>query len=112
VNSTICSQPETVDIVDLIECVLEDSKKEFERLPINYETVQQFLKSMDTEYHRGVAKVLLCANRSRNEIVALGINSDQTASMVKHIKLMVQALENVNLAASDIVHLHLHDQEA
>ena len=47
------------------------------KIEINRENVDMLLSSMDTEYDKNVAKVILSAGRSRAQIDELGINADQ-----------------------------------
>lgn len=49
-----------------------------ERLMLDAEKVKSVMGTMDTEWDRKVARVLLSANRSRNQLEEIGINSDKT----------------------------------
>ena len=109
-HSIVCLRPDTVDIVGLTELLISDSKECFSRLDITYETVQSLIHSMDSEHDKHVAKVLLCANRSRNEIEKLGFKPDEIPRLVEKAKWVARELENVKFAAEDIAHLRLREQ--
>ena len=111
-NSFVCLRPDDIDIANLVEVIFRDTKQSSEKFQINYESLQMLLQSMDTEYDKQVAKILICANRSRSQISALGIDPDSIPSLTNHIQLVAGEVENVQQAATDIVRLRLIEQES
>jgi hypothetical protein len=65
-----------------------------ERLVIDAEKVKSVLGTMDTEWDRKVARVLLSANRSRNQLDELGIDSDKTNADIQKVRF---SLININI---------------
>ena len=77
------------------------------KIEINRENVDMLLNSMDTEYDKNVAKVMLSAGRSRAQIDELGINADNIVSLSEKVALVGQEVKNSLIAAEDLVKLHI-----
>jgi hypothetical protein len=72
--------------------------------------VQNALKSMDTEWDRFSAKFLLLGNKSQNEIENLGIKPEKMLTHIERFKLIIEELQNTQIAAADMVQLQLKDK--
>ena len=77
------------------------------KIEINRENVDMLLNSVDTEYDKNVAKVILSAGRSRAQIDELGINADNIVSLCEKVALVGQEVKNSLIAAEDLVKLHI-----
>ena len=77
------------------------------KIEINRENVDMLLNSMDTEYDKNVAKVILNAGRSRAQTDELGINADNIVSLSEKVALVGQEVKNSLIAAEDLVKLHI-----
>ena len=77
------------------------------KIEINRENVDMLLNSMDTEYDKNVARVILSAGRSRAQIDELGINADNIVSLSEKVALVGQEVKNSLIAAEDLVKLHI-----
>lgn len=56
------------------------------------------LASMETEYDRWVAKLLVCTGKSRQEIYDLGFKPERVVKLLRELKERFCAWENVNVA--------------
>ena len=75
---------------------------------LSRENVDMLLNSMDTEYYKNVAKVILSAGRSRAQIDELGINAaDNIVGLSKKVALVGQEVKNSLIAAENLVKLHV-----
>ena len=85
------------------DCVVKDNQKFklIERM-----LICMLLNSMNTEYDKNVAKVILSARRSRAQIDELGINADNIVSLSEKVALVGQEVKNSLIAAEDLVKLH------
>ena len=77
------------------------------KIEINGENVDILLNSMDTEYDKNVAKVILSAGRSRAQIDEPGINANNIVSLSEKVALVGQEVKNSLIAAEDLVKLHI-----
>ena len=77
------------------------------KVEINRENVDMLLNSMDTEYDKNIAKVILSAGRSRAQIDELGINADNIVSLSEKVALVGQEVKNSLIAAENLVKLHI-----
>lgn len=66
-----------------------------ERLVIDAEKVKSVLGTMDTEWDRKVARVLLSASRSRNQLDELGVDSDKTNADIQKVRFSL--IININI---------------
>ena len=64
--------------------------------------IQGIISTVDTEWDRKVARVLLCANRTRSEIEMLGINSQHVVSATKKVLDTATKWEDTKLTSKDI----------
>ena len=109
-ESYILLKSEGVDIASFINTLLR-KPLEFERLELNIETVQSIIMSLDTEWDKKAAKVLLCANKSLRQIEALGIDPTKVQQMVDDATLSAEEIQNTLYAAEDTVQLRLHHKQ-
>ncbi len=58
------------------------------RMPVRCDVIQGIISTIDTEWDRKVARVLLCANRTRSEIEMLGIDSQDVVSATKRFWIL------------------------
>ena len=77
------------------------------KIEITRENVDMLLNSMDTEYDKNVAKVILSAGRSRARIDELGINADNIVGLSERVALVGQEAKNPLIAAEDFVKLYI-----
>ncbi|CAB3997160.1 RNA-directed DNA polymerase from transposon X-element [Paramuricea clavata] len=82
----------------LAETSTTDEKNHVNRIVLSAEFVHDVLRSMDTEYDRECAKVLLSADKSRSDLDELGIKPDTAVKAVKHERKhkISRELENIN----------------
>ncbi len=64
-----------------------------ERLALDAEKVKSVMSTMNTEWDQKVARVLLSANRSRNRLEELGVDSDKTNADIQ--KVCFSLLNNI-----------------
>lgn len=73
-------------------------------------TLQQVLPTMDTEYDRAVAKVLVAANMSEAECSSIGLSHDRLKKSITHVKRVVEESNHASLAADDIFAIKMNDK--
>ncbi|VDI55984.1 Hypothetical predicted protein [Mytilus galloprovincialis] len=72
------------------------------------ETVAKVIKSMDTEYDKQCAKALLVSNNCTDtDLYSFGVNPQTARNHINRIIDIVDECDNAELAANDIVRLHL-----
>ncbi|VDI51595.1 Hypothetical predicted protein [Mytilus galloprovincialis] len=73
------------------------------------ETVAKVIKSMDTEYDKQCAKALLVSNKLPliRTYISFGVNPQTARNHINRIIDIVDECDNAELAANDIVRLHL-----
>ena len=76
-------------------------------LTLNASNTSAILESMDTEWDRKCARVLLSSSRSNSELENLGLDANSVRSASKVIVNGVQECENAKLAAKDMVNLRI-----
>ena len=63
-----------------------ESKQKFDdKLVLNAEKAQRIFDTVDTEWDRKVARVMVCANRTRSQISKLGIDVDNVKSDINKV---------------------------
>lgn len=67
--------------------------------------IKSILDTMDSEWDKTCAHVLLAANKSRNDIKALGIDADTITKSINRVQIVVQEVENTFQAAQDMIAL-------
>jgi hypothetical protein len=95
----------------LAETSTTDEKNPVNRIVLSAEFVHDVLRSMDTEYDRECAKVLLSADKSRSDLDELGIKPDTAVKAVKHVNGVVHESKNAELAAIDMLNSRLQERE-
>ena len=88
-----------------------DEKNPVSRIVLSAEFVHDVLRSMDTEYDRECAKVLLSADKSRSDLDELGIKPDTAVKAVKHVNDVVHESKNAELAAIDMLNSRLQERK-
>lgn len=97
-------------IVSELLSSLNDIKTYDSRLPLNYETFQRLLKSMDTEYDRSVLQSVMASFCTRDDLYHLGIKPDR---IVGKLPLVIEAsveAENALVAADGLITCRLKDK--
>ncbi len=78
-----------------------------QRMIMDSETVNSFINSMDSEWDRGIAKILVGINMSQREMKALGFKPTTIIQQKeKKVELLVE-IGNAKLAATDLVTLNI-----
>ena len=91
--------------------VKSEKAKESEHIRINTAlTLQQVIGTMDTEYDKSVAKVLVAANMSDKQCHELGINIDKLKARSDYIQLVIEETKNAKVAAEDIFKLRTREK--
>lgn len=78
---------------------------------LSAQDLSRALASMETEYDRWVAKLLVCTGKSRQEIYDLGFKPDRVVRLLRELKERFCAWENSNVAAKDMVELRLKEKK-
>jgi hypothetical protein len=81
------------------------------RLDLDKAGLKRLLDSMDSEWDKKCAKVILAANRSRREIEELGLLPDAVVNNVKQVKNVIEKIEETDTAARETVLLRLHQRQ-
>lgn len=110
-NSFVCLKPNDVDLSSLFDLVFNDVKTVQNRIYMDCDAVKRLINSMDTEYDKQVARILLSATRSRTEIERLGIDPDNIPKLIEDTKAALAEIENTQYAADDILNLRLKAQK-
>ena len=105
------------DDIDL-EFFMEDFYKQFtfesstaeNRLNIDSELLHDMLNSMDSEWDKNIAKVIIGATRSRAELHKLSIDSHNISKLTEEVLDIIQERKNTKIAATDMVRLRLHSK--
>ena len=85
----------------------DDIVDENKGLTLKASNTSAILESMDTEWDRKCARVLLSSSRSNSELENLGLDANSVRSASKVIVNGVQECENAKLAAKDMVNLRI-----
>ncbi|KAL9957986.1 hypothetical protein ACROYT_G034946 [Oculina patagonica] len=78
---------------------------------LSVQDLSRALASMETEYDRWVAKLLVCTGKSRQGIYDLGFKPDRVVRLLRELKERFCAWENSNVAAKDMVELRLMEKK-
>ena len=78
---------------------------------LSAENLSRALASMESEYDRWVAKLLVCTGKSRQEIYDLGFKPDRVVKLLRELKERFCAWKNSNVAARDMVELRLKEKK-
>ena len=107
----ILLKPNDVDLAPIFDrfasSFLQSDVTNF-RIPVRCDVIQGIISTIDTEWDRKVARVLLCANRTRSEIEMLGINAQDVVSATKKVLDTATKWEDTKLTSKDIVKKRLH----
>ena len=82
--SYIVLKAEGVYLGEFFELLLCERSKQ-QRLELTYETVQDILAPIDTEWNKKVAKVFLCANKSYSEIHRIGLDPKEIPNLFEKV---------------------------
>ena len=80
------------------------------RLNIDRELLHDILNSMDSEWDKNIAKVIIGATRSRAELHKLSIDSHNISKLTEEVLDIIQERKNTKIAATDMVRLRLHSK--
>ena len=94
--------------VHLSDVLVEKLKRD--RLLLTKETVQLLLKSMDSEWDKSVARVILGAVHTNAELDELGITSDTIAAVTRNVLEVSNEIQNAQIAAQDMVTLNIKEK--
>jgi sulfite reductase alpha subunit-like flavoprotein len=75
------------------------------RFPLDYESLNKLLNSMDTEYDRMALKAVIFALHSRSQTYELGIKPDRAVKFLSKVSAVADESENALKAAEDILKL-------
>lgn len=81
------------------------------RLDLDKVGLKHLLDSMDSEWDKTCAKVMLAANRSRGEIEELGLLPDAVVNNVKQVRNVIVKIEETETAAHETVLLRLRQRQ-
>ena len=109
----IVLRSDDVDMAHFLEELLQDVTRNAspERVTLDNEIVYALLNSMDSEWDRKVARVLLGANRSNKELNQLGLSSENINRSTEEVISIANEIQNSQLAAEDILMLHYRDKK-
>jgi hypothetical protein len=104
----IILKSQTFDFPNFLDQIQKDKKEEADtsvtnhRLLMGRHELMSIINTMDTEWDKTCAKVLVGANKSIEEIRALGFDPDTMPTSVKRVKSVAEEVENSLEAAKDI----------
>lgn len=75
------------------------------------EDLSRALASMESEYDRWVAKLLVCNGKPRQEIYDLGFKPGRVVKLLRELKERFCAWENGNVVSKDMVELRLKEKK-
>ena len=108
---------EKLDVCELLKVIHEEDEWE-DVVPQEIDSVltaqdlSSALESMETEYDRSIAKLLVCTGKSRSEIYDLGLKPDRVVKLLRDVKERIAASENTTIAANDMVELRYKGKQA
>lgn len=108
---------EKLDVCELLKVIYEEDEWE-DVVPQEIDSVltaqdlSSALESMETEYDRSIAKLLVCTGKSRSEIYDLGLKLDRVVKLLRDVKERIAAYENTTIAANDMVELRYKGKQA
>ena len=108
---------EKLDVCELLKVIHEEDEWE-DVVPQEIDSVltaqdlSSALESMETEYDRSIAKLLVCTGKSRSEIYDLGLKLDRVVKLLRDVKERIAAYENTTIAANDMVELRYKGKQA
>ena len=104
-------RPDDVDLEQFLQAVVDALQRPLktERLSLDHTIVRTLLNSMDSEWNRRVARVLIGANRSSSQLSELGIDYKSMSKLIKQVTTTAQDVENAQLAAEDLLVSHYND---
>lgn len=109
----IIAKSNEIDLSAFLVCfgdeISEVTPKE-KRLELNRENIQSLLNSMDSEWDKKVARVILGATHSLIELNGLGIDSNTIDILTNQVINISKECENAYIAANDLVILNLKEQ--
>lgn len=85
----------------------DDSFIEKRGLTLNASNTAAILESMESEWDRKCARVLLGSTRSDSELQNIGLDANKIRAATKVIVTGVEECENAKLAANDMVNLRI-----
>ena len=108
---------EKLDVCELLKVIHEEDEWE-DVIPEEIDSVltaqdlSSALESMETEYDRLIAKLLVCTGKSRSEICDLSLKPDRVVKLLWDVKERIAASENTTIAANDMVELRYKGKQA
>lgn len=112
-NRYIILKSDDIDVTAIIKEVINvqsDLERNTSRLPLNYDTFQRRLKSMDTEFDRSVGQSLLASFLTRDNLYHLGIKPDKIVGNLTPILEASTETENAVVAADGLMNCRLKDR--
>ena len=102
-----------LDICQFLEVLhgREAGESEPAKSCLSAEDLSRALASVESEYDRWVAKLLVCTGKSRQEIYDLGFKPDRVVKLLRELKERFCAWENSTVAAKDMVELRLKEKK-
>ncbi|XP_070570891.1 uncharacterized protein [Ptychodera flava] len=107
----IVLRPDDVDLEIFLDEFCKSNEDTDERLACEKETIKNILATVDTEWDRKVARVLLGTNRSRLQLDSMGIDSDDIAKSTLQVCEVANEWQNAKQAAQDLVMLRLKERK-
>ena len=77
---------------------------------LSKETVQQFIKSMDSEHDKNVVKACFAMLLSRTEMEKVGIKPDIATRALQEVSVTANEVERSYIAGEDILKLRIKEQ--
>ena len=92
--------------------ILSNNKPEekLSRMNLDPYSVNTIINSMDTEYDRSCAKVLLSADHSKKDLYNFGLKPSTAGRLIKKVVEQSQECENAKAAAADMVQLRYSEK--
>ena len=110
---------EKLDVCELLKVIHELKEDEWEDVVpqeidsvLTAQDLSSALESMQTEYDRSIAKLLVCTGKSRSEIYDLALKPDRVVKLLREVKERIAASENTTIAANDMVELRYQGKQA
>lgn len=91
------------DLADFLLKVTAQNQMNETRFEMNKQTIQQLMKTVDTEWDRKVVRIIIGATRSRSEIESLGIDPDSLCKDEKDVFGLINLNDEIEDEANKTV---------
>ena len=108
----IVLKSDEVDMELFLDAICKAIETHFEpRITLDRYIVKSILETLDTEWDKVVARVLLGINRSKKQLDSLGIEGDDISKNVERVTMVLEEVARSNIAAEDLTNLHLKEKK-